>query len=744
MIARPLFVLACLAPAVLGSPAHAAPEPSPWDAFVEQAATAHADPGHRAAEFLRANRPARDADLDLTVLEHNLDVAFHAREEFPWARAVPEAMFLNDVLPYAVLDETREDWRPAMYQRCREIVRGCDTAADAIQALNRDVFNLVNVHYNTDRERPNQSPAESIAQGKASCTGLSILLVDACRSVGIPARVAGVASWHDKRGNHTWVEAWDGSAWRFAGADEYDANGLDRGWFTADAAQAVPGDETFGVWASSWRHTGHAFPLVWNPNARDVPGVDITARYLPKAARDDNTSNAVRHLRAWDGPERLAAAVRVIDQSGTCIAEVTTHAGTSDLNDMPAVSLEPGARYTLELDHAGRTYIMPLAPAPAGTETLDLRTGAMERALTRDEADAALADAWRAQADRLRAQHESHPADEVDWNGFTMRFLERTFGDAPEHGHSLWISLHGGGNAPPEVNDQQWHNQIKLYEPAEGIYVAPRAPTDTWNLWHQAHIDHLLDALIAEYVATRSVDPDRVYLLGYSAGGDGVYQLAPRLADRFAAASMMAGHPNDASPLGLRDLPFAIFVGGQDDAYNRNTVAQDWGAKLDRLQQSDPAGYPHRLTVYPECGHWMNRQDREAIPWMASKTRNAWPARVVWCQDDVTHTRFYWLEVTPEDAEQGRVVTASVDGQQITVNTDVLHAITLHLSDELLDLDRPIIVRVNGVVVFEGTVRRTADAIARSLATRPDPRLASPAQLTVRWSSPDPNTPPGE
>ena len=56
-----------------------------------------------------------------------------------------------------------------------------------------------------------------------------------------------------------------------------------------------------------------------------------------------------------------------------------------------------------------------------------------------------------------------------------------------------------------------------------------------------------------------------LYVLGYSAGGDGVYQLAPRLADRWAAAGMMAGNPNDASPLNLRNLGFALHVGGTAD-----------------------------------------------------------------------------------------------------------------------------------------------------------------------------------
>ncbi len=38
--------------------------------------------------------------------------------------------------------------------------------------------------------------------------------------------------------------------------------------------------------------------------------------------------------------------------------------------------------------------------------------------------------------------------------------------------------------------------------------------------------ERLIEAMIVLYNA----DPDRVYLLGFSAGGDGVYQVAPRLA----------------------------------------------------------------------------------------------------------------------------------------------------------------------------------------------------------------------
>mgnify|MGYP003345558075 FL=1 len=124
--------------------------------------------------------------------------------------------------------------------------------------------------------------------------------------------------------------------------------------------------------------------------------------------------------------------------------------------------------------------------------------------------------------------------------GESMRCSFRTFGKAPPAGHSLWISLHGGGGAPPALNDSQWENQKRLYALDEGIYCAPRSPYDTWDLWHKGAIDALFSRLILVAKIAHGIDLDRVYLMGYSAGGDGVYQVAPRMADRFAAAAMMA------------------------------------------------------------------------------------------------------------------------------------------------------------------------------------------------------------
>ena len=125
----------------------------------------------------------------------------------------------------------------------------------------------------------------------------------------------------------------------------------------------------------------------------------------------------------------------------------------------------------------------------------------------------------------------------------------KVYGNKPADGRSLYISLHGGGGAPAAENDSQWENQKGLYTPSEGVYLCPRAITNTWDLHFRPESDAFYEAIIQMAVVFLDVNPDKVYLMGYSAGGDGVWRLAPRMADHWAAASMMAGHPGDVHDL---------------------------------------------------------------------------------------------------------------------------------------------------------------------------------------------------
>ena len=351
--------------------------------------------------------------------------------------------------------------------------------------------------------------------------------------------------------------------------------------------------------------------------------------------------------------------------------------------------------------------------------------------LTKAQAKQAADALWAERVARLKPQRQAEwQGKSITLDGKTMKFEYRVLGDKPATGRSLYISLHGGGSAPAKVNDQQWQNQIKLYTPAEGVYLAPRAPTDAWNMWHQDHIDPMFDRIIQDAVLFEGVNPDKVYVMGYSAGGDGVYQLAPRMADRWAAASMMAGHPGDASALSLRNLPFSIQVGANDAAYDRNKLGAEWGKKLDELRKQDPKGYDHFTEIHANKPHWMDREDAKAVPWMAKYTRNTRPERVVWVQDDVTHASFYWLAAPKDEQKAGVTMIAHVSGQTIEFEKGTTaHAVVLQLDDAIVDLDKPVKVVFQGKAIFDGMVQRRVGDLARSLEGRGDERLEFSAQV---------------
>ena len=188
--------------------------------------------------------------------------------------------------------------------------------------------------------------------------------------------------------------------------------------------------------------------------------------------------------------------------------------------------------------------------------TLPLSAQHLTKAQALQEAQT-LATQWI--ADTQTRYHQAWQDHTLTINGKTMPFWHTTFGEKPADGYSLFISLHGGGNAPSQLNDSQWENQKVLYQPQNSVYLVPRAPYDDWDMWFKPDLDSFYTTLIQMCVAYLDVNPDKVYLIGYSAGGDGVWRMAPRMADTWAGASMMAGHPGDVSLLNLRNTPFMVW-----------------------------------------------------------------------------------------------------------------------------------------------------------------------------------------
>lgn len=313
-----------------------------------------------------------------------------------------------------------------------------------------------------------------------------------------------------------------------------------------------------------------------------------------------------------------------------------------------------------------------------------------------------------------------------------MSFWYTTYGTKPADGYSLFISLHGGGNAPAQLNDSQWENQKQLYQPQNSVYLAPRAPYDDWDMWFKPDLDQFYASLIQMCVAYLDVNPDKVYLIGYSAGGDGVWRMAPRMADTWAGASMMAGHPGDVSLLNLRNTPFMVWCGALDAAYNRNRECTQRGIELDSLHTADPNGYLHETHIVEGKPHWMDLEDAAALPWLQQYQRNPYPTQIVWRQEEVTHPHFYWLTVPEDQLQRGKTVRLSLKGNTVNISQCDYTQLTLHFNDQMVKLDKPVIIKYNGKTIFKGKLPRTLANLQSSLAERNDLRYMFPAQVTIQ------------
>lgn len=311
-----------------------------------------------AVAFLISYMPERDAkSLSADFLLENVEYAYKARAEFPWAKEVPDSVFLNDVVAYANLNENRESWRKDFYERFKKYVAPCKTMREAIDSVNKNVRDELLVDYNTKREKPDQAPYESMRQHMASCSGLSILLTDAFRAVGIPSRVAGTPAWHDDRGNHNWNEVWIDGQWRFT--EYYPSDDLDQSWFLTDAGKAIKEDVRKAIYAASFKPTGCYFPLVWDENIRYVHAENVTDRYTSlyraqlSAMPADGSHVALRVMVFKDKDHAEASGDRVATNLDVFKGDKQLYGGrstgaTQDMNDVLTFNVEKNQQYTVK------------------------------------------------------------------------------------------------------------------------------------------------------------------------------------------------------------------------------------------------------------------------------------------------------------------------------------------------------------------------------------------------------------
>lgn len=299
-------------------------------------------------EFLIENMPQRDLkSLKADYLLENCHIAYKAWREAPWKDKVPKEIFLNEILPYASINEKRDDWRKDFFERFSPLVKEAESPYQAATILNQKVFPVLNVKYSTARPKADQSPTESIKAGLASCSGLSVILIDACRAVGVPARFVGTPRWSDNSGNHSWVEIWD-DGWHFTGACEPAGDKLDDAWFIGRAAGAKRDDRMNAIYASSFRKTPQYFPLVWDRRNEEVSSVNVTDRYTNLSKPLPEGHKQVYFRVTLGDAKRVPAELKLFDASGKDLWKGTSNDERFDANDHAGMPLKIGDKFRVE------------------------------------------------------------------------------------------------------------------------------------------------------------------------------------------------------------------------------------------------------------------------------------------------------------------------------------------------------------------------------------------------------------
>jgi len=304
----------------------------------------------RGMTWLIKHMPEEDLkSVTSEFLLENCEFAYKAWKEASWGQEIPEDVFFEYVLPFANLNEKRESWRKDFYYRFSDIMKNSASGYQAAASLNNEMFEMVGVKYSTQRPKADQAPYESIEAGLASCTGLSILLIDACRSIGVPARFVGTPMWYNNSGNHSWVEIWD-NGWHVTGAAEPTGDELNNFWFTALASRAVKGHPKYGIYAATWEKSDIHFPMDWLPGVTSYNAVDVTASYIKNV---DENLVPIRIRVLDDKGERQQVEVVVTGEDNFWF-EGTTNGELSDANDHLTLMLPKGKSFTISADNDKR------------------------------------------------------------------------------------------------------------------------------------------------------------------------------------------------------------------------------------------------------------------------------------------------------------------------------------------------------------------------------------------------------
>ncbi|MHC5021135.1 MAG: alpha/beta fold hydrolase [Planctomycetota bacterium] len=298
----------------------------------------------------------------------------------------------------------------------------------------------------------------------------------------------------------------------------------------------------------------------------------------------------------------------------------------------------------------------------------------------------------------------------------------------------LVIALHGGGRGVGR-GSQAMSGYGGVFANKGCMVFAPTVPGPDYVFAHPMSEQFCLN-FVHELSREYPIDFDRIYVVGHSLGGVGAWAFAARMPDRFAATVSGAGNPP-----GVMDNDYEYLYNTRLFVHHSEKdiqVPPEWNKQAEQhIKALDPQPLDIQF-------HWYVATDARSHaypasipklyePWVLKQTRDMYPERVVaMCPiarskdshgitdyaGDETAVDNFWIGI------RGATPTAKVDatrkGNTITITSHNCAQVAVYVSDEFLDLDKPVKVIVNGTEKFNAVVPRSAEFLANHIAKTDD------------------------
>ncbi len=167
-------------------------------------------------------------DLDVVTADFlikQIDYAFKAWREKPWATGLSFESFCEYVLPYRGSSEPLEDWRETFWEKYKDIETKVNNPSDPVEAaalINDDIKSWFTFDPRFYYHPTDQGLSEMLENGLGRCEDMTNVTIYAMRANGLAVTSDYTPHWANAGNNHAWnvIIAPDGRVVPFMGAEK--------------------------------------------------------------------------------------------------------------------------------------------------------------------------------------------------------------------------------------------------------------------------------------------------------------------------------------------------------------------------------------------------------------------------------------------------------------------------------------------------------------------------------------------